>query len=268
MSKLRTRRASQVGELLQHWRRTRSMSQLALALEANVSPRHVSFVETGRSQPSREMVLQLAAALDVPLRERNSLLLAAGYAPVYRESSLDNPGLRAVNQALRVMLLKQEPYPAVVMNRCWDILASNTAAERFFAYLLGERLAPTPPNVVRMMFDPNLLRPFVVDWETTAEALVRRVHRESIGGVPDDATKRLLDEVLAYPGVPERWATDAPIVPIIPVTFAKDGRQFAFFSAVTTLGTPQDITLQELRIECFYPLDDATETNIREVLQV
>jgi transcriptional regulator with XRE-family HTH domain len=245
------------------------MSQLALALEANVSPRHVSFVETGRAQPSREMVLQLAAALDVPLRERNALLLAAGFAPLYKESPLDTPELRAVRRALDAILAKQEPYPAVVMNRRWDILTSNGAATRFFGYLLDGREAPAPANVVRMMFNPRGLRPCVVDWETTAEALVRRVHRESLGGSRDEATSALLDEVLGYPDVPATWkqpSPDTPLVPVIPVAFAKDGRRFSFFSAVTTLGTPQDITLQELRIECFYPLDAATEENIRAVV--
>jgi transcriptional regulator with XRE-family HTH domain len=265
----RARRPSPLGTLLQGWRQSRSMSQLALAIEANVSPRHVSFVETGRAQPSREMVLQLATALDVPLRERNALLLAAGYAPAYRESTLDAPELRTVRRALDAMLAKQEPYPAVVMNRCWDILTSNDAARRFFAHLLGDAQPPTPPNVLRLMFHPNALRPYVVDWATVAEGLIRRAHRESVGGIPDAATRAVLDEILRYPDVPARWARpdpDTPLVPVIPVTYAKDGRTFAFFSAVTTLGTPQDVTLQELRIECFYPLDDATDANIRAVV--
>lgn len=260
-----TRRTSQVGTLLQYWRDARGMSQFALALEANVSPRHVSFIETGRAQPSREMVLQLAVALDVPLRERNGLLLAAGYAPLFRESSLDAPELSAVRAALEAILSKQEPYPGVVMNRAWDIVAANAGATRFFGHLLGDRAMPAPANVVRMMFDPAGLRPFVVDWEVVAEALVRRVHREAVGGVRDVGVTALLDEVLAYPDVPEHWALPDPratAMPIIPVTFSKDGRRFSFFSAVTTLGTPQDVTLQETRIECFFPLDTDTERNV------
>ena len=260
-----SRRTSAVGALLQYWRDLRGMSQLALAIEAAVSPRHVSFVETGRAQPSRAMILQLADALDVPLRERNGLLLAAGYAPVFRESPLDAPELRAVRTALDAMLAKHEPYPAVVMNRSWDILTANAGATRFFAHLLGD--APRQPgNVVRMMFDPAALRPFVTDWDRVAEWLVRRVHREAVGGVTDDATRALLAEVLAYPGVPERWALaapDAPLVPVVPVAFTKDSRHYTFFSAVTTLGTPQDVTLQELRIECFYPVDAETDANVR-----
>lgn len=259
------RRASQVGALLQYWRDLRGMSQLALAIEANVSPRHVSFIETGRAQPSREMVMHLAGTLDVPLRERNSLLLAAGFAPVFAESSLDVPQLQAVRGALDAMLAKQEPYPAVVMNRAWDIVASNAGAARFFGHLLDGRPLPSPANVVRLMFDETWLRPFVTNWDQVAESLVRRVHREAVGAVVDDATRQLLAEVLAYPGVPERWsrhAPDTPLVPVLPITFAKNTRTFSFFSAVTTFGTPQDVTLQELRIECFFPNDAETERNV------
>jgi len=212
------------------------------------------------------MVLQLATALDVPLRERNDLLLAAGYAPTFRESRLDAPELRAVRIALDAILAKQEPYPAVVMNRSWDILAANSAAAGFFGHLLGDRPMPSPANVVRMMFDLAGLRPFVTNWESVAESLVRRIHREGVGGVPDEATTRLLTDVLAYPGVPERWsrpAPDAPLAPVIPVTFEKDARTYTFFSVVTTVGTPQDVTLQELRIECFFPMDDETDQNMR-----
>jgi transcriptional regulator with XRE-family HTH domain len=260
-----TRRRSQIGEVLHHWRARRGMSQLALALEADVSPRHVSFVETGRAQPSREMVLQLARALDIPLRERNLLLLAAGYAPVYQESTLDAPELRAVRTALDAILAKHEPYPAVVMNRRWDILATNSGATRFFGSLLGERPMPSPANVVRLMFDVDGLRPYVTNWEAVAEALVQRVHREAVGGVRDDITTRLLEEVLAYADVPARLARpdpEAALVPVIPVTFVKGTSRFSFFSAVTTLGTPQDVTLQELRIECFFPLDTDTEREV------
>jgi transcriptional regulator with XRE-family HTH domain len=259
---LSTKRTSQVGALLQYWRAQRGMSQFALALEADVSPRHVSFVETGRAQPSREMVLQLATALRIPLRERNALLLAAGYAPMYRESQLDAPELRAVRDALDAILAKQEPYPAVVMNRRWDILMTNNAATGSFSFLMGDRPMPAPANVVRLMFDPAGLRPTVANWEEVAEALVARVYREAVGGVPDDATSALLRDVLAMPGVPRANPSVSPLVPVIPIGFAKDGKRFTFFSAVTTLGTPQDVTLQEVRIESFFPLDTETTINL------
>jgi transcriptional regulator with XRE-family HTH domain len=256
---------SDVGPLLQHWWRSRRLSQLALAAEAAVSIRHLCFIETGRANPSRGMVLKLAEALDVPLRERNTLLLAAGFAPAYRESALDAPALAAVRRAVDAILTQQEPYPAVVMDRDWDIRFTNAAATRFFGFLQAghDAAPPGPANVMRMMFHPHGIRRYVANWPDVAEALVRRVHRESIGGVTDERARRILDEVLAYPGVPASLAAlDAtvPLLPIVPVSFGRDGRRFDFFSTVTTLGTPQDVTLQELRIECFFPADRATTT--------
>src|SRR5262245_18862271 len=199
--------APAIGPLLQYWRKTRQMSQLDLAVEAEVSPRHLCFLETGRSRPSREMVLHLAQALAVPLRERNSLLLAAGFAPMFRESSLEDSDLAPVRRALDAILAQQEPYPAVVMNRHWDIVGGNAAATRFFEMRLGGRSTPGPANVLRLMFHPQGLRPMVLDWEGTAEALVQRLHREAVGGVLDDAARKLLEEILDYPGVPKRWRT-------------------------------------------------------------
>jgi transcriptional regulator with XRE-family HTH domain len=258
-----------VGALLQKWRKRRQLSQLALATEAEISPRHLSFLETGRAKPSRQMVLLLTDALDVPLRERNAWLLAAGFAPTFVESSLDAPALAAVRSALDAILRQQEPYPAVVMNRRWDIVFGNAAATRFFAYLLdGRTPAHEPANVVHMMFDPAALRPLVQNWQAVAVALFQRIRREAVGGIGDDTTARLLEEVLVYPDVrPLLRAVDAekPSVPIIPVTFSKAKGEpvFNFFSTVTTLGTPQDITLQELRIECFFPADTSTEEHAR-----
>src|SRR5262245_20796065 len=257
-----------VGPLLQFWRRTRNLSQLALATDAEISCRHLSFIETGRANPSRDMVLLLASALDIPLRERNALLLAAGFAPVYGESHMEAPELAAVRGALDAILRQQEPFPAVVMNRHWDILRTNEAATRFFGFLLGDAQAAGggPGNVLRMMFDPAALRPMVVNWEAVAEALIARVHREAVGGLQDQATKALLAEILAHPGVPTSWrhrGHAVPLVPVLPVSFRKGDRQFDFFSTVTTLGTPQDITVQEIRIECFFPANAATDRAAR-----
>src|SRR5688572_5615378 len=224
------------GRLLQQWRRVRGKSQLDLAVEADVSPRHVSFVETGRSQPSREMVLLLATALGVPLRERNALLLAAGYAPVYRETSLDAPELEPARRALELILEHQEPHPAVVMNRHWDIVTSNRAAQALFGFLLDGGGPPMPvPNVVRLMFHPDGLRPHVANWDAVASHLIQRVHRESVGGVADARTLALLDEVLAYPGVPASWRRldpTVPLAPIVPVAFAKGELSVRYFSTV------------------------------------
>jgi transcriptional regulator with XRE-family HTH domain len=249
---------ARVGSLLRDWRRRRRLSQLDLALEAGVSARHVSFVETGRSRPSPEMVLHLAEQLDVPLRDRNGLLLAAGYAPVYRELGLSAEEAAAVKAALERLLATQEPYPAVVMDRHWDVVSTNRAAERLFAWLLG---APGEANVIRLMFDPGGLRSHVRNWEAAAEALVQRVHREAVGGIPDPRTVALLEEALAYPGVPAEWrAPDfaRALLPIVPIEFEKNGLALSYFSTVTTLGTPQDAVLQEIRVESFCPADERT----------
>ena len=259
---------SPVGALLQHWRRSRHLSQLALATEAGISSRHLSFVETGRARPSRDMVLLLASTLDVPLRERNTLLLAAGFAPEYIESRMDAPELDAVRRALDAILDQQEPFPAVVMNRHWDIMRTNRAAAHFFGYLLAGQPMGEEGNVLRLMFHPHGVRPFVANWEAVAESLVRRVHREAVGGIKDEVTGKLLEEILGYPGVPRSWsrrasALGSPPVPVVPVSFKKGDRTFNFFSTVTTLGTPQDITVQEIRIECFFPADRETAERAR-----
>jgi transcriptional regulator with XRE-family HTH domain len=250
-----------VGQLLRHWRATRRLSQMALALKASTTARHLSFIESGRSQPSPEMVLRLARALDVPIRERNQLLLAAGYAPLYRESGLEGAQAAQVRAALERMLAAHEPFPAVVMDRHWNVLTANAAADAFFAWLLGERDLGGPANVIRLMFDPDGLRPFVANWEATAEALIQRVHREAVGGVPDPQTLALLAQALAYPGVPSQWLSPdfrTPLLPIVPVQFDKDGLALSYFSTVTTLGTPQDAMLQEIRLESFFPADETT----------
>jgi transcriptional regulator with XRE-family HTH domain len=237
------------------------MSQLDLSSEAGVTPRHVSFVESGRANPSREMVLTLARALDVPLRERNQMLLAAGYAPLYRETGLDDDAMAQVRAALDRVLRHHEPYPAVVMDRHWNVLVTNDAAAALFAWLLeGPAESDEPANIVRLMFGP--IRPYVANWEQAGEALVQRVHREAVGGVPDVETTRLLDDVLALPGIPPGWRTPdfaAARPPVLPVEFAKDGLELSYFSMVTTVGTPQDVTLQEIRLESFFPVTAATE---------
>jgi transcriptional regulator with XRE-family HTH domain len=250
-----------IGELLRHWRDVRSVSQLALALEAETTSRHVSFIETGRSQPSRAMVLRLARALDVPIRERNQLLHAAGYAPIYPEAGLASDDAALVAAALDRMLAVHEPYPAVVLDRYWNVLDGNDAAHALFGWLLGERAEHGPHNLIRLFFDPDGLRPHVVNWAEAAEALIRRVHREAVGGVPDGRTLALLDEALAFPGVPPEWrAPDVgrSLLPVVPVRFSRDGRTLSYFSAVTTLGTPQDAMLQEIRIESLCPADAET----------
>ena len=247
---------SPVGRLLQHWRAQRRMSQLALAHEAGVTPRHVSFVESGRANPSREMVLTLTRALQVPLRERNQVLLAAGYAPQYRETGLDDASMAQVRARARPPARAPRAAPRGRHGPPLERAAHQHGGRRRCSPGCSTARPDHPPNVVRLMFGP--LRPHVANWEQTGEALVQRVHREAIGGVPDLVTRELLDEVLALPGIPARWRTPdfarTPL-PLLPVVFAKDGRTVSYFSLVTTVGTPQDITLQELRVESFFPAE-------------
>jgi transcriptional regulator with XRE-family HTH domain len=255
--------AARVGGLLAYWRGVRRMSQLALAMEAEISARHLSFIESGRAKPSREMVLLLGSVLEVPLRERNRLLKAAGFASVFRESELAGPELAIVRQAFDAILAQHAPYPAVVLDRRWNIVSTNPPADRFFGFLLAGSEAEHlgPPNVLRSIFHPRALRPWITNWAVVAEALIQRVHREAIGNTLDEDVRALLGEVLRYPGVPERFAQPdltASVLPIIPVCFERGGRRFSYFSTVTSLGTPIDITAQELRIECFFPVDDET----------
>lgn len=251
---------SHVGDLLREWRSARRLSQLTLALEADVSTRHLSFVETGKAQPSREMVLRLADALDIPLRERNMMLMAAGYAPMYPETALDMPELAQVHQAVELILNQQEPYPAFLLNRHWDIRKTNRAAERVGNFLLPSQATPHR-NMLHRFFDPDNLRAAVVNWKEVAGDLIRHLHNE-IATIPTDTTARaLLEDILNYPDVPARWHTrevDASPPPLLTVVFRRDDRELRFFSTITTFGTPRDVTVEELRIECSFPADTAT----------
>jgi len=254
--------AGGLGALLRRWRAARRVSQLDLALDAGVSSRHLSFVETGRAAASREMVLRLAEALQVPLRDRNALLLAAGYAPLYRETGLDAPEMVLARRAVEFILAQQEPYPAIVVDRHWNVLLANEATRRFTAMLL-ERPPVGDVNALRMAFDPQGLRPFIENWEEVAGHLIERVHREAAATPPDAATAKLLEDLLRYPGVPDRWRTpplDRVPAPLLTLVYRKGELRLSVFSTITTFGTPQDVTLQELRIECFFPADEATRT--------
>lgn len=255
------------GLLLKEWRRVRRKSQLTVALEAEVSPRHLSFVESGRSVPSRDMVQTLAEALDVPLRERNALLVAAGYAPLYPERALASSDLIQVRRALTRLLDHQEPYPAVVLDRQWNVLETNRAAPKLFAHFADLAALPGPRNLLRSMFDPSGLRPWIANWDAVAQTLVQRVFREAVAGIPDPRVLSLLEDLRAYPGspAPGPQATTGDL-PFHPVQFQKGVLSLSFFSMVTTVGAPLDITAQELRIEAFFPSDDETERFAREHL--
>jgi transcriptional regulator with XRE-family HTH domain len=183
------------GVLLRRWRDMRGKTQLDLSIDAGVSQKHISFVESGRSAPSRQMLLDLAQALDIPLRERNALLAAGGYAPVYSDSPLDEPAMRTINTVLRRMLRQHEPFPAVVMDRYWNVLFANDAAPRFFNCFVDMAARQGPRNLLHLMFDPAGMRPFIANWPEAGRALLARIYRESLGHVIDIKTKRLLDEL-------------------------------------------------------------------------
>ena len=245
---------------MRRWRAVRGVSQLTLALDADVSTRHLSCVETGRAQPSREMVLRLAETLQVPLRERNALLLAAGYAPLYRHTGLDAPELEAAHRAVELLIAQLEPYPVLVLDRYWNTLTMNAGAKRFLALFPGCD-SGTPHNGVRLVFDPQGLRPYIENWEVVAARIIRRVHREAADDPSDETMKRFLEELLSYPDVPNRWRMldlgDAP-PPFLTINYRWKKCTLRLFSTLTTFGTALDIALQELRIESFFPADEAT----------
>src|SRR5882724_3251552 len=254
---------SAFGPLLRQWRARRRMSQLDLAAEAEISSRHLSFIETGRAGPSREMVGLLAQVLDVPLRDRNALLTAAGYAPIYRETRLEAPAMAQARRALDFILRQQEPYPALVLDRHWNVLDVNEGSARVQqAFLDSAAVAELgPPNAMRLMFHPRAFRPWIVNWEPTAASLIQWLHRDVATGFADAETRALLAELLSYPDTPRQWRAldlDASPAPFLPIEFRKDDLVLRYFTTLTTLGTPHDITLQELRVESFFPADELT----------
>lgn len=260
-----------LGVLLRHWRDVRGKSQLELSFDTGVSQRHLSFIESGRSAPSRQTMLNIAQALDVPFRDRNELLVAAGFAPVYKEAAWNAGEMRSVSRALERVLRHHEPYPAIVMDRYWNVFMRNAAAPRFFNAFFDLDARPEPRNMLHLMFDPAAMRPFLVNWEEASRSLIRRIHREAVGHTLDDRTRDLLAALLAYPDVDPRlriaYAEDPePPLPMVPLSFAKDGQVLRYFSMVTTVGTPETIATQELRIESMFPADEATEAAHRRLI--
>ena len=256
-----------LGALLKHWRAVRRTSQLGLASTAGTTPRYVSFVETGRARPSRAMVVRLAGALDLPLRERNELLLAAGYAPLYRREPLTSAVLHQVDRALTAMLAQHEPFPAVVMDRGWNLVRANDGAQRLFSRLSAPEPLPAEANVLRLMVEPGRVRDRVVNWADVVPALLDRATREAVERVVDGSTAALVAELRARPDVVEALARDrpSPPAPVIDVQFDVDGADLAFFSVVSTVGSPLDVTAQELRVESFFPSEPGTSARWREL---
>lgn len=251
------------GARLRWWRKRRAMSQLDLAGAAGSSQRHVSFLESGRTQPSRDMVLRLATALDVPLRQQNALLLAAGFAPIWRESNLAAPELTPVNQALDYILTQQEPFPALVVDRRWNLLRTNASAGRLTTFLTGPpspQSTTDPINIAEWLLAPDGLRPFLVNWHEVAIYFLRGIQADAMAdGTQENAA--LLHRLLAYPDVPALShvpALEEPPSPVLAMHFRKGQTSLRLFTTIATLGTPQHVTVQELRIECFFPADAAT----------
>jgi MmyB-like transcription regulator ligand binding domain len=208
------------------------------------------------------MIIRLARALDVPLRERNSLLLAAGYAPLYKAGKLEGPELDRVRMALGSMLSRHEPFPAVVMDRAWNVLQANDGAQRLFGELLAPEPLPEPANVLDLMIQPGPVRDAVLNWDAVVPELLERCRREAVGGVIDHAIAERLEVFRTRPDVArliDHAIGERPTLPVIDVVFALGSDRLSFFSVVSTIGTPIDITAQELRVEAFFPSDAATQ---------
>jgi transcriptional regulator with XRE-family HTH domain len=255
--------------LLKRWRATRRLSQEQLAFDAEISARHLSYLETGKSKPSREMVLVLASALELELRERNTMLSSAGFAPIYSVSSFESLEMAPVRKAIELLLTKQEPYGAAVFDRAWNVLQVNAGAQRMLA-----RFLPGPPddptvatNLVKVLLHPQGLRSSMVNWVEMATFTLERLERECTLFPHDEARQTLLDEVKRYPGIdvlrPLELAGAAH--PVATVHFRRGAEEARFFTMLTSLGTPLDVTAQELVVESYFPADEATERWARAV---
>ncbi len=259
------------GELLKHWRSQRNFSQLDLSMASGVSQRHISFVESGRAHPSRDMVLKLASVLDIPLRQQNKLLTTAGFAPIYSECDLSAPEIAPIRRALEFTLRQQEPYPALVMDRYWNQVQLNQGATNFMGWLLAGQTIPSDigPNLMKLMLHPDGAKDQVENWDAIAPHLIHRVHRETLAEGQDEQSQTLFETLLSYPDIRELWqkpATGNWQLPLLTVNFSKNNQQLSFFTTIATLGTPQDITLQELRLECMFPADEKTEQQFQKNL--
>ncbi len=265
--------AQAFGDLLRAWRTARRYSQLELAEETQVSQRHLSFLESGRANPSREMVTHLAQVLNVPLRERNELLVAAGYAPVYPERALGDADMAAIRQALETTLQHHEPYPALVVDRQWNVVLRNAAVDRLVG-LLGEparvwkRVDPSGGrNLMRLTLHPEGLQPLVADWPDAATAILVRLQAEVRANPANTELRALLEDLCALPGVPstDHVFAAAPTmqVPVLPLRLRKEGVTLELFSMVCTFGTAMDLTADELRLELLFPSDEVTARFLR-----
>jgi transcriptional regulator with XRE-family HTH domain len=262
--------ASGFPHLLRAWRQKRRLSQLDLALASGVSQRHVSFLESGRAHPSRTMILQLSETLEVPLRDRNDWLTAAGFAPVFKARTLEDPQMSQVLNAVRLMLTNHEPFPAIAIDRAWNIRMSNAPFDRV-SDIIGPDVwnqvggGPGTRNLMRLFFHPHGIRPLVTNWDSVAPLLWRRAEREAkaLGG---EEMRQVLSELRPYQDPDTLWsAEDAALVPVLPLEMEKDGLRISLFTVIATFGTAQDVTADELRIESLFPADEATASLFRDM---
>jgi transcriptional regulator with XRE-family HTH domain len=266
--KVNMNKTATVGSLLRDWRQRRRLSQLALACDAQISTRHLSFVETGRARPSRELLLQLGEQLELPLRERNKLLLAGGYAPCFAEHAWSDEQLAAAREAVQRVLSAHDPYPALAIDGHWNLLQSNAMAQRLLSGVAPELLIP-PINVLRISLHPQGLAPAIVNLGSWRGHLLDRLRRQ-VQHSGDPLLTVLLDELSAYPRLPGEIAGPATgyslaqdVVALLHLRTAVG--ELALFSTLTTFGTPQDITLSEVALEAFYPADAVTAERLREL---
>lgn len=262
---MNSHRSAAIGPLIRDWRQQRRLSQLDLALEAEISQKHLSFVESGRSQPSRDMVLLLAEHLGVPLRERNTLLLAAGYAPVYLERALEDPALQAAKSAIDLILAGHDPCPALAVDRHWTLLSANAAVGPLLALVRDADLLRPPVNVLRLALHPGGLAPAILNWGEWRGHLVARL-RQHVRIAADPVLVELLAELLGYPAPPTAQhdgppAEEAAIA--VPLRLRVGEKVLSFISTTTVFGTPVDITLSELALETFFPADAETAAALR-----
>ena len=258
---------SPLGDLLREWRSTRGLSQFDLALRSGFSARHVSFIETGRTQPSRHALLILAETLEVPLRERNRLLEAGGYAHIYRQTPLAADEMRHIRGVLQFILDRHEPYGAVVLDHYSNLLMANRAAQRLMGGFVDPALLTGTPNLLRAVFHAHGLRSCIVNWDEVAHDLLTRAERDLGDSRDDPIATALLEEIRGCAGALAREALSAPRAPglLLPVHLRKNSLELRIFSTIMTLGTPRDVTLQELRIETFFPADAESEARLRSL---
>lgn len=254
-----------VGDYLREWRQRRRLSQMDLALDAQISTRHLSFLETGRSAPSREMVLHLAECLDVPLRERNAILMAAGYAPLFPERRLDDPALQAARKAVELVLAGHEPYPALAIDRHWNLVLYNKAVPPLLAGIDAALLQP-PVNVLRLSLHPQGMAPRIVNYREWRAHLLERL-RQQVAATADPVLSDLVEELAAYPAPDGVAQTSGETTEyggvVVPFRLKTDAGTLSFISTTTVFGTPVDVTLSELALESFFPADAETATLLR-----